>query len=232
MKPKTGAIRKRTQIAVANRTMFMWVAGISVVLGFSVVAIIFLTQMLLFNEKVLAEKSKTIKTLDANIVAVEEITKKVNVLDTNQDLIDVKANADDKNLQPIFDALPSVVNSSALGSSIQTKLVSSVPGASLDAIQVDPVVGVETVDDGSYVDVSSDGSGENSINFRFTASALNTDTDALKKVLTNLESSIRTIDVTMLKLENQESRLSMTIQGRGYYELEKKVELKEKMVKS
>lgn len=232
MKPKITGVRKRTQIAIANRNMFMWVAGISVILGFCVVGIIFLTQMLLFNEKVLAEKNRTISVLNGNIAAAEELTKKINVLDTNQDLIDKKANIDDKTLQPIFDALPSAVNSSALGSSVQVNLVSSVPGVSLDAIQVDPVVGVETVDDGSYVDESADNSGSNTINFRFTASADNTNIDALKKVLMNLENSIRTIDITMLKLENQESKLSMTIQARGFYELERKVVLKEKLVKS
>ena len=33
MQPKGKAIRKRTQIATANRIMFLWVAGVSVVFG-------------------------------------------------------------------------------------------------------------------------------------------------------------------------------------------------------
>ena len=54
---KDVAIRKRQQIAGANRTMFLWVAAISVVVGFCAVAALFLTQNMLFNEKVLSEKS-------------------------------------------------------------------------------------------------------------------------------------------------------------------------------
>ena len=50
MQPKGVAIRKRTQIAMANRAMFLWVAGVSVVFGFALVGSIFLNQMLLFNE--------------------------------------------------------------------------------------------------------------------------------------------------------------------------------------
>ena len=60
------ALRKRQQIAKANRMMFLWIAGVSVVVGIALVASIFLAQKAFFNEKVLAEKSKTASTLVKN----------------------------------------------------------------------------------------------------------------------------------------------------------------------
>jgi len=50
MKPNDTALRKRTQISQANRTMFLWIAGASALVGFALVASIFLGQKLLFNE--------------------------------------------------------------------------------------------------------------------------------------------------------------------------------------
>jgi len=58
MQVQDAAIRKRTQIAKANRTMFLWVAVISALVGFALVGSLFLIQKAVFNEKVLTEKNK------------------------------------------------------------------------------------------------------------------------------------------------------------------------------
>ena len=44
MKKDDVTLRKRAQVSKANRTMFFWIAGMSVVVGFSVVASIFIFQ--------------------------------------------------------------------------------------------------------------------------------------------------------------------------------------------
>ena len=67
--PSTG-LRKRQQISRANKMMFVWVAGVSVVVGISIVLTVFLAQRILFGEKVIAEKDKTASTLEANLKAV------------------------------------------------------------------------------------------------------------------------------------------------------------------
>ena len=53
------ALRKRTQIAKANRTMFIWIAVASALIGTAAVVSIFFFQQLVYNEKVLAEKLNT-----------------------------------------------------------------------------------------------------------------------------------------------------------------------------
>ena len=45
------ALRKRQQIASANRTMFLWVAGASVIVGAALVVAVFMTNKLIFTRK-------------------------------------------------------------------------------------------------------------------------------------------------------------------------------------
>ena len=223
---KKVALRKRTMIEKANRTMFIWVACASVVVGVSMVAIIFLAQMLMFNEKVLAEKNKTVATLKQNIKNIPDLKTAVRVLDTDQALIDSKANSDDQAIQVILDALPSDANSLAFGSSLQTKIL-NFPGLSIDKMQVDPVQGVESFTSSSQSN-SSNYSEQGEIAFRVSVIG---NEAALKQALLNIEKSIRTIDITMLKIETQTNTMSMTIEGRGYYEPARTVELRDKVIK-
>lgn len=225
------AIRKRTQIENTNKAMFAWIAGASVLLGASLVAIIFLSQMVFFNEKVLAEKEKTISVLESNNESVIELQKNVRALDTNQALIDLKSKPDDRALQVILDALPSDANSLALGASLQNKLLFGVDGIVLESLSVDQVAGVETSEgDSAVADASaSTGGSTNVITFRFSVFG---DTESLRKVLVNLEKSIRTIYIDDLKFEKQQNMSQrMSVQGHAFYEPSKEVKLVDKAIK-
>jgi Tfp pilus assembly protein PilN len=225
MQPKEAALRKRTQIAKANRMMFAWVAGVSVVVGFAIIGGIFLVQMLMFNEKVLQEKSNTVSTLKANNANIEELESQIRVLDVNQALISSKANPDDQTLQVILDALPSEPNSLALGASLQERLLSGISGLSVNSLQVDPVSTDEF--GGAVIDGGGEEQVANQIGFRFSVVG---SSSALQEVLSNLEKSIRTIDVTSLRVETQGGEQVLSVQGRAFYEPAKTVELREKVV--
>ena len=232
MKPNDTALRKRTQISKANRTMFIWIAASSALVGFAIVIAIFLGQKLVFNEKVLLQKNKTISVLNADNKVVGDLKTQVQVLDTNTDLASVKANDTDQTIQVILDALPSDANSLALGASLQNKLLAGVPGLTINSLQVDPVVGIESLTSSSGASqpspVGAAIANESQITFRFAVSG---NADALKQALTNLERSIRTIDITNLQIENQGSSQIMTVQGRAFYEPAKNVVLYDKVVK-
>jgi hypothetical protein len=232
MQPKPVALRKRTQIASANRMMFLWVAGVSVVFGASIVAAIFLTQILFFNERVLHKKDVTVSTLDSNYKNVTEsngLQDKVRVLDTNSALTSVTANPNGQPVQVILDALPSDANSLALGASLQNKLLFGITGLTIDSLQVDPVVGVESLNDSTVVSAApTDSESQNQITFSFS---VNGDETALKQVLVNLEKSIRTIDILSLKIESSGSTMTMTVQARAFYQPVRDVKLKEITVK-
>jgi len=231
MQPKIVAIRKRTQIASANRMMFIWVAIVSVLFSISLVAAVFLVQILIFNEKVLHQKGITVSTLDSNYKNITDpkdgLQNKIRVLDTNSALMSIKAKPDDQALQVILDALPSEANSLALGASLQNKLLFGINGLSIDSLSVDPVVGVESLTDTSVVNASPTYS-SNQITFRFSVSGNQT---ALKQVLVNLEKSIRTIDIMSLKIESQGTSQMLSVQARAFYEPARDVKLREMTVK-
>lgn len=224
------ALRKRQQIAQANRMMFVWVATVSAILGITIVASVFLFQKLLFNEKVLAKKATTVSTLQHNNKVVEDLKASVRVLNTNQALIDSKAKSDDEPVQVVLDALPSDANSSALGASLQEKLLKG-KGVTLESLVVDPVAGVESDSNSSTEsDSSSSSDSDYQIQFHASVSASSAHPEALKELLQRLERSIRAIDVTTLTVEAQGSKVVLTIEGSAFYEPAKTVELKDEMV--
>jgi hypothetical protein len=230
MQPTNVALRKRTQIAKANRVMFLWVAGVSVLFGVTLVAAIFLTQMLLYNERVIAEKNRTVTTLSSDNNNIKALESQIRVLDTNQALIDSKAKPDDQAIQVILDALPSEANSLALGASLQNKLLAGISGLTLNSLQVDPVVGVESLSSNNLVvNVSPTlSASQNNITFRFSVSGTDI---ALKQVLQNLENSIRTINVTSLKIESQGASRILSVEAQAFYEPARVVQLRDITVK-
>lgn len=227
------ALRKRQQIAKASQMMFLWVAGASVIVGASVILLWVIGQKLIFNEKVLAEKTQTVATLEHNNSIVDKLKDNVRVLNTNQSLIDLRTPADSEPVQVVFDALPSTANSAALGASLQSDKLLGQSGITIESLTVSPVEGVEDEDRGeSDGDSSSDDeSTNNAIEFEFSVSAGRNNADALKDVLKRLERSIRGISIATLQVEQQGSRLVMTVTGEAYYEPAKNVELQEKAVR-
>ncbi len=227
------AIRKRQQIANANRMMFMWVAGVSVIVGIALVVSIFLLQKAWFNEKVLAEKANTASVLTNNNKVVNDLKDQVRVLNTNDALKSVMTPDETQPIQVVLDALPSDANSAALGSSLQEKFLNG-NGITIEALNVDPVAGVESQTNSNVQDASSSSTataGANQITFRFTISAASNNASALKDVLQKLERSIRAIDITALTIDTQGTKIVMTAEGHAYYEPAKTVDLKDKTVK-
>ncbi len=225
MQSKEASIRKRSQIAKANRMMFLWVVVTSVVVGFALVGSLFLVQKLIFNEKILSEKNKTIATLNNNNNNIEELKSQIRVLDSSAALSEAKSDPGDQAVQVILDALPSEANSLALGASLQTKLLNNVNGLTLDALQVDPV----NIDSTSSQSSSSSLADQPSISFRFSVTGSEA---ALREALTKIERSIRAIDIVSLRIESKGTDNStMTVQAKAYYEPARVVELQDKVVK-
>lgn len=223
---KDAALRKRQQIAKANRMMFLWVAGVSAVVGVATVLSVFLAQQLFFNEKVLSEKRRTVSTLEENNQVISQLKDNVRVLNTNQALLDTKANSDDQPLQVILDALPADANSSALGASLQKKLLNG-KDITIESLVVDPVAGLES--NGENGGATS--SGDNTITFSFSVSAPSGKADSLRDVLVRLERSIRAVDVSELTIEMQGNKILLSASATAFYEPAVNPGLKDKVVK-
>lgn len=227
------ALRKRQQIAKANRMMFLWVAGVSALVGVAIVASLFLLQKAWFNEKVLAEKGNTASVLINNNKVIEDLKNEIRVLNTNDALRSSMAEGESQPIQVVLDALPADANSSALGSSLQEKFLNG-SGLTLESLNVDPVQGVESQESANVQDASkttTSSSEEHQITFRFSVSAGASNASAFKELLQKLERSIRAIDITALSIETQGSRIILTVDGRAYYQPAKTVELKDKTVR-
>ncbi len=200
------ALRKRQQISKANRMMFLWVMGASVVVGIGLVVSVFLVQKLIFNEEVLSAKSDTVESLEASNEAVGPLSEAVRVRNTDQALLDSRASSDEKPLQVVIDALPDESNIAALGSSLQRELLPS-RNITIDSLKV------ESQSEDSGVEVE-----ENTLPFSFTVTSDNGEIQSLKDVLTRLERSIRAVNVTGVSLEVRSNQASMTVQAVAYYE--------------
>lgn len=230
------ALQKRAQIAKANRTMFLWIAAASVIVGASIVVVYFMFKILVYGEKVLAAKQDTASTLTANLEVVPQLRDEIRALDANDALQRVKARDSDRALQVILDALPSEANSLALGSSLQNRLLTITGGStiSLESLSVDSVQGLEVGlgEDEAMIDASMEGEDEdalsNSIRFTFTVKG---NDKALRTVLENLERSIRTIHVNAVYVSvGGDREQEMTVEGFAFFEPAKKIELREEVV--
>jgi hypothetical protein len=227
MEKNTTGIRKRQQITRANQAMFLWVAGAAVVIGFSVVIGIFLWQKIAFSEKVISAKATTAKTLTKNLEVVDTLRSNVRVLDTDENLKATRLKDDDLPIQSVLDALPADANSTALGSSLQAKLLSGVNGVTLESIKVEPVAGIETDVESTSANLNA----TNQINFSFSVSVNSNNPNALRDVLLRLERSIRPINITSLDVESQGARLVLSASGHAYYEPAKSIQLKDEVIR-
>lgn len=216
------AIRKRQQIAQANKMMFIWVSVASVIVGVSLVASLFFSKKIAFNNKVISAKNQTVETLKANNKAVPELVNKIRLQNASEALGDSRAQSEEEPLQVILDALPADANSAALGASLQEVLLKS-DGVTLTSLNVDLVSGAE-----SSTTLTTTSSESNTIGFTFVVSVKNL--DDLHGLLTRLERSIRAIKVNSMTIEMQQSQITMTVTAEAFYQPSIDAGLKNKVV--
>lgn len=226
MDKPTAGLRKRQQIGRANRMMLLWIVGVSMIVGVSVVLMVFLVQKIWFGEKVINEKDRTVSVLDKNLKTVDGLKDNIRLLNTNENLKATRLDDSASPVQSVLDALPADANPTALASSLQTKLLTGVPGATLETLSVDSIVA-----DSATTKTSGADGAASQISFTFSVSANANNSTALQQVLENLEKSIRPINVGSLGIEAQGNHIIMTVKGVSYYEPAKTVQTTNKVVK-
>ena len=227
MPKNTRGIRKYQQIEHANRTMFIWVAVASAIVGGALVVSFTLFNQIIFKQKVIGEKNNTVTTLKKNNDIVTDLNDNVRLQNSNNALRSTPRPEESEAIAVILDALPSQANSSALGASLQQKLL-DVPGVTIESLNVTPVAGVENSGENTTSsDVATDG---NSIAFQFSVSVGKEEGSLLKQVLQNLERSIRAINVQSVEVQTSNEKITMNIKAVAYYQPEAKVELETKTV--
>lgn len=229
--PKGGAVRKRQKIQDSAKQMFIWVAGMSAVIGAALVVSWFLWNQIAFKTKVIGAKHDTIAILKANNEAAPRLRENIRVLETNTSLADAKADDDQRALQVVLDALPADGNSLALGASLQYRLARGISGLEIESLSVAPSSSeVAMVDDlgAPPVEVEDGTVTQELIELRMQVTSR--DANGLNELLRRLERSIRVVDVERLTMDRSEREYSMTIIAHGYYQPGRTLELGSKVV--
>lgn len=221
------SMKKRQIIASSSRTMFLWVAGMSAVVGICAVLSVFLFEQLMFQTSVTNALSGTLGILNQNNKVAGELIKNVQLRGTDSGLLAAKTPAEEQALQVVLDALPADQNTLALGSSLQKNLIASVNGITVESLLVDAPSGQDAAATTSSTSTASTAESDTpKMTFSLTVSA--TDLNLLKDMLVKFEHSIRIIDVDSLVLEKSTSKYTMTIKAHAYYEPAQTVNLTNK----
>ena len=223
---KAALTGKRQQIIRSNKTMFLWVAGASVIVAFALVASLFLMKQMIFQTKIIAAKAETNNTLDDNIKITPELKKSVEKLIANPDLTDARATADQNNLSVVFDALPYVADDIGFGSSLQSVLLSGL--GTPENITINSL-STSAAEEGEEIAGTAIPEGSQELAFSFTITGSDKD---IKDILIRFDRSIRPIQITSLSLQAGEGgSVTASIQARTFYQPAKTLELTNKTVK-
>lgn len=222
LKKLTG-LRKREQIAQANKTVFLWVAGAGVVLSLGVALGQALVSQAIFNQKVINEKTATARTLSQNLETSKELKDNVNRLLANENLSKAKAKESDNALKVVLDALPTANEPLAFGSSLQLVLLPR-SGVAIEGLTVGDSPAGAAADAAAAAEPAA---GAGQIQFGFTATG---NAGQIKDVFRVMEDSIRPIAATSFAIEGSDQSLKLTLQGYTSYQDAKTVTLQKKAV--
>jgi hypothetical protein len=219
--PRLTGLKKRQQIELAGRNMFIWVVIAAVAVSFCIATGQYLFAKWDYNNRVLGAKYTAIDTLTQNITNAQKLKTEVDSLVANNDLASVKTNANDSNLKSILDALPTVSEPAAMATSLQEVILNS-SGVTIETITVPQ----ETVDTANVNTQAPSTPQEMQISFIVSGSY-----DKIRALMNDLERTIRPIKVSGLSLSGSDANLRATIEATTYYQPSKTVTAQMEVVK-
>lgn len=214
-------LKKRQQIASANKMIFVWVIIASVAISLCGVTLQFLIRQAIFNQKIISAKLETQGTLSKNIENVAKLKQNVDALQADTRLAQVKAKPEDTNLKVVLDALPTTDDRTALGASLQQVIL---PKSGVNTSDITTVSQASS----ATTDASATSSKVPTANFTFAATG---DYARIKATLSDLERTIRPLDVQKLSLQGVDGQLKATVDGVTYYLPPQTVQLGKKSIK-
>lgn len=207
-------VKKRQQIAGTRKEVLMWVAIASAVVVICLVVGMNIFQRIQYQMKVNTEISKTAKTMEANVKAIDGLIKNVNDLRANRLLTAPGLKADDSTVfQVVIDALPTENDSVSLSSSLQNKILNR-SGVTIEQISVDGESSSSSNDDDEVTTSSVEFPVAQPINFRISIVGTY---ESIKQTLADIERTIRPIIINSLEISGTDDRLTATIQATTYY---------------
>lgn len=212
-------LKKRQQIEVAGRTMFIWVAVAAIAVSFCIATGQYLFAKWDFNNKIIGKKNTTAQTLSNNIVNAEKLKAEVDNLTANQDLASVKTNPNDPNTKSVLDALPTSFDPAALATSLQ-QVVLSRSGVSVESIAVPP-----DAEGAASPDAST---GPQEVKFSFAVVGTY---DKIRTLMVDLNRSVRPMKLVSLTLNGSDNNLRAAFDYVTYYQPAQTVTLGEETIR-
>lgn len=231
--PKLGrltGLKKRQQIEVAGRMMFLWVAIAAVAVSFCLATGQYLFTKWDYNNKILSKKYTAAQTLSNNVTNAQKLKTAVDDLVANQDLASVKTNPDDPNIKSVLDALPTTFDPAALATSLQ-QVVLSRSGVSIESISVPPDVDNTASSTGTSAATATTGTsttGPQEVKFSFVVTGTY---DKIKALVVDLERTIRPIHINTMTLNGSDSNLRASFDASTFYQPSQTVSLGSEVVK-
>lgn len=220
--PRLTGLKKRQQIELAGRYMFIWVAVAAVAVSFCIATGQYMFAKWDYNNKVLGAKYKASDILNKNINSANELKKEVDALLANPELASVKTDPNDTATKSILDALPTTLDPAALATSLQQAILNR-SGVTIENITVPSEIG--TVDS---VDVDTSQATPQEANFSFVVSG---SYSQIRTMVHDLERTIRPIKVTSITLNGTDASLRATFEAVTYFQPAKSADVKEEVVK-
>lgn len=225
--PRLTGLKKRQQIELAGRYMFIWVVAAAVAVSFCIATGQYLFTKWEYNNKIIGAKYKAADTLGKNITAATELKKQVDALVANSDLASVKTNPDDSTTKSVLDALPISNDTAALATSLQQAILNR-SGVTIESITVPPEVEIGSEDTGEEVAAAPTGAQPQEVKFSFVVSG---SFDKIKTLTSDLERTIRPIKVTAVIMNGNDANLRASFEAITYYQPAKSVNATEETVK-
>lgn len=206
-------VRKRQKIDQTNKQMMLWVAGAAAAVTICAMLAINLIGQIKYQAKIISKKSEASETLKSSLDAISTLTKNINTLQTDQNLLALRADTDDTAFNVVIDALPTEDDATALGSSIQEKVLAG-SGVSLESFEYSTTDATATTGTNTSKNSSSVRPEAQAITFRFKITG---SYDSIKAALVNIEKTIRPIIIQNLDIDGTVNELSATIAATTYY---------------
>lgn len=226
-KPALTGVRKRQQIEMTNKRIFLWLAASAVIISFCIVALQFLVREFMFNQKIISAKSKTNQQLVENVTAANKLTENVKALLANTNLSSLKADPNDpksSNLSVVLDALPVNSDPTGFASSLQT-VVLPLSGVSIRELST------SNIDDASLTEQGSTMGSNTPSTLPFKA-GFNGTYPEVQKALVDMARVIRPINLTELGIvASDEGKLQVTVAGVTYYLPARSIDVRTEVLK-
>lgn len=218
--PRLTGLKKRQQIELAGRNMFIWVVAAAVAVSFCLATGQYLFSKWEYTNRVLGAKYKASDTLGKNISSANELKKQVDALVANTDLASVKTNPDDSTTKSVLDALPIANDSAALATSLQQAILNR-SGVTIESITLP----AET-EEGE--DTAPNNGDPVEIHFSFVVSG---SYDKVRQMTRDLERTIRPIKIISMTMNGNDASLRTNIDAVTYYQPAKTVNATQETIK-